>query len=123
MNGHARNKLRILILDDHAAARRGLTQILAEKFDQLEFDEGEAGLKSLDTVLGQPWDLVIVAIDLPDREGLALLTELKRRRPEQPILILTLRVGDFAVASTPDEMISAVRRLVAIGRIGRASGM
>jgi DNA-binding NarL/FixJ family response regulator len=60
---------------------RGLRQILAERFDSLEFGEGKAGLESLDLALGHPWDLVMVAIDLPDREGLNVLTELKAVAP------------------------------------------
>jgi len=122
MNGSAREKLRILILDDHPGVRQGLRQILRERFDPLEFDEGKAGLESLDLALGQPWNLVIVSVDLPDREGLAMLAELKRIRPDQTILILTLRVGHCEVANTPDEMVSAVRRLIDGGASGPSTG-
>jgi DNA-binding NarL/FixJ family response regulator len=63
MDGSARKKLRVLILDDHATVQRGLRRILAERF--LEFGESEAGPEGLDLALGQPWDLVIIATDLP----------------------------------------------------------
>jgi two-component system invasion response regulator UvrY len=122
MSGSRREKLRILILDDHPGVRQGVRQILTERFRPLEFDEGKAGLESLELALGQPWDLVIVSVDLPDREGLKVLSELKRISPDQPILVLTLRVGHFEVANTPDEMVSAVRRLIAGGTSGPSTG-
>ena len=82
MFGSTRKALRILILDDHAIVRRGIRQILAENFAPLEFGEGEAGQESLELALGQSWDLIIVAIDLPDREALEVLTEFIRMHPD-----------------------------------------
>jgi CheY-like chemotaxis protein len=95
---------------------------VAESFDRLEFDEGKAGLESLGLALSQSWAVVIVALDLPDRDGLEMLAILKGLRPHQPILVLASRAGHFTVASTPDEMVSAVRRLVASGTIGQTTG-
>jgi two-component system invasion response regulator UvrY len=112
MNGYTPEKLRILILDDHAVVRRGVRQILTEGFDPLEFGEGKAGSEGLGLALGQTWDL-IVAIDLHDPGGEGL-TELKRMRPDQPILVLTVRgkEGHFKVANNPDELVSAVRQIL-----------
>ena len=64
MDGSSREKLRILFLDDHPVVRRGVRKILAERL--LEFGEGNPGPEGLDLALGQPWDLVIIAIDLPE---------------------------------------------------------
>src|SRR5258705_2817793 len=89
----SRAELRILILDDYAVVRRGVRQILAEKFNPLQFAEGKAGPEGLDLALGKTWDLVIITIDLPDREGLEVLTELKRVRPDQPILAFLVRAN------------------------------
>jgi DNA-binding NarL/FixJ family response regulator len=86
--------------------------VLAERFDPLEFGEGQAGPEGLALALGQPWDLVIV------REGLSLLNELKKRRPDQAILVLTVRAteGQVKVESTTDDLVSTVRRILARGR-------
>jgi DNA-binding NarL/FixJ family response regulator len=92
MNGSARQKLRILILDDYAVVRRGIRQILASEFGPVQFGEGKAGPEGRDLALGQPWDLVIVVVDLPDREALEVLAELKRMRPDLPILVFIGRV-------------------------------
>jgi len=135
MNGPAREKLRILILDDYAVVRQGVRQILAGRFDPLQFGEGKAGPEGLDLALSRPWDLVIVAIDLPDREGLEVLIELKRTRPRQPILVFigcvkfpdaagavkTGTEGRIEVANNPGELVSAVRRVLAGGTSGQST--
>ena len=133
MDVSARGKLRILIVDDHAVVRRGVKQILIESFDFLEFGEAKSRPEGIDLALVTQWDLVIVAIDLPDREGVDALAELTRLRPDQPILVLTIRVkladavdvvkagckGHVEVANDPDELVSAVRRVLSGGTRGR----
>lgn len=44
--------------------RRGVKRILAERL--AEFGEGKTGPEGLDNALGQRWDLVIIAMDLPE---------------------------------------------------------
>jgi DNA-binding NarL/FixJ family response regulator len=135
MGDTARQKLRILILDDHAVVRRGVRQILAERFGTLEFGESEAGPEGLGLACGQPWDLVIVAVDLPNRVGLEVLIELKRVRPNQPILVVPVRVrfpeetgtvesvgkGSVYVANSPDELVSGVHRVLSSGWSGQST--
>jgi DNA-binding NarL/FixJ family response regulator len=108
---------------------------LGEGFEPLEFGEGKAGPEGLDLALGRPWDLVIVAIDLPDREGLQVLTVLKKMRPDQPVLVLIVRAnvpdavcslkadidGHAEVVNTPNELVSAFRRVLASGRSGQST--
>lgn len=115
VDGPTQEKLRILILDDHLVVRQAIKQIvLDERFDPLEFGESTAGSEGLDLALGRPWDLVIV------REGLEVLTELKRLRPDQLIFVLTLRSieSQIEVANNPGDLVSAVRTILA----GETSG-
>ena len=105
MSDPRQEKLRILILDDHLVVRQAIKQIvLDERFDPLEFGESNAGPEGLDLALGRPWDLVIV------REGLEVLTELKRMRPDQLIFVLTLRSieSQIEVTNNPGDLVSAV---------------
>jgi DNA-binding NarL/FixJ family response regulator len=120
MDGSEREKLRILILDDHAAVRRAMRQIvLAETVDSLVFGQGQAGAEGLELALGQRWDLVIV------REGLQVLTDLKRMRPDQLILVLSVHgpEGQVEVANDSDDLVSAVRRILADGTNGQSTAM
>jgi two-component system, NarL family, invasion response regulator UvrY len=117
MGDPTQEELRILILDDHLVVRQAIKQIvLDERFDPLEFGESNAGPEGLDLALGRPWDLVIV------REGLEVLTELKRMRPDQLILVLTLRSieSQIEVTNNPGDLVSAVRRIFAGGTSGQS---
>jgi two-component system, NarL family, invasion response regulator UvrY len=114
MSDPRQEKLRILILDNHLVVRQAIKQIvLDERFDPLEFGESNAGPEGLDLALGRPWDLVIV------REGLEVLTELKRMRPDQLIFALTLRSieSQIEVTNNPGDL---VRRIVAGGTSGQS---
>jgi DNA-binding NarL/FixJ family response regulator len=85
MDHPEQDKLRILILDDHAAVRLAMRQIiLAERVGPMQFKEGNAGPEGLDLALGQAWDLVII------REGIEALADLKKMRPDQLILALNV---------------------------------
>jgi len=99
MDDSAREKLRILILDNRVVVRWGIRQVLAEAFEHFDFSEGAAGPTGLDMALGQPWDLIVVATDVPDREQLRVLADLKKMRPDQPTLVFTARAksSDAAV--------------------------
>jgi two-component system, NarL family, invasion response regulator UvrY len=117
VDGPTQEKLRILILDDHFVVRQAIKQIvLDERFDPLELRESTAGSEGLDLALGRPWDLVIV------RQGLEVLTELKRMRPHQLILVLTLRSieSQIEVANNPGDLVSVVRTILAGGTSGQS---
>jgi two-component system invasion response regulator UvrY len=117
MGDPTQEKLRILILEDQIVVRQAIKQMVLDvRFDPLEFGESNAGPEGLDLALGRPWDLVIV------REGLEVLTELKRMRPDQLIFVLTLRSieSQIEVTNNPGDRVSAVRRILAGGTSGQS---
>ena len=52
------------------------------------FAEGEAGFEA---AIGQPYDVAVVDLMLPKRDGLSLIDELRKRGVETPVLILSAR--------------------------------
>jgi two-component system OmpR family response regulator len=52
------------------------------------FGDGEAGFEA---AIGQPYDVAVVDLMLPKRDGLSLIDELRRRGVETPVLILSAR--------------------------------
>ena len=52
------------------------------------FADGEAGFEA---AIGQPYDVAVVDLMLPKRDGLSLIDELRRRGVETPVLILSAR--------------------------------
>lgn len=81
--------LRLLIADDHEIVRRGLRQLLAEAFPSARIEETSDGTTTLDAVRRSPWNLILLDLNMPGQDGIAVLRELKRLRPATPVLILT----------------------------------
>ena len=106
--------IKILVIDDHEAARLGVKQILEQNFLYVEVGEAGTAQKGIAAVRQEPWDLAIVAISLPDQSGLDLLCELHRTAPQLPLMVLSLhpevrvfRAGAkayFTKHSAPEEL-------------------
>jgi DNA-binding response OmpR family regulator len=81
--------MRILIVEDEARIRAFLARAFsAEGFTVDVVEDGDSGLTRAMT---DAYDLVILDLLLPGRDGLSALHELHRRRPELPVLILSAR--------------------------------
>ncbi len=91
------NKIRVVVIEDHELTRIGIrTTLLQHEQINVVGDAGNAtdGLKLLNNL--QP-DIAIVDISLPDRDGVQLTRETKRKNPEIKVLILTLHDSREAV--------------------------
>jgi two-component system, NarL family, invasion response regulator UvrY len=121
---------RILIVDDHNVVRRGLRDILAEEFEQLETGDATDGEEARRLLQSQAWDLVLLDIGLPGRSGLSVLEEIKRAQPRLPVLVLSMHpeeayaiqafrlgaCGYLTKQTAADELRLAVRKALAGGR-------
>lgn len=120
---------RILIVDDHAIVREGLKQILAEVDDIEVAGEAECSSCAMQMARREPWDMVLMDISMPDRNGLETLELLKKEHPGIKVLMLSMhRETQYAVRalktgaagylnkqSAPDQLVDAIR-LVASGK-------
>ena len=87
----------ILVIDDETEIREGLELLLtSEGYAVTLADTGESGL----ALLGQqPFDLVLLDVSLPDRNGLDLLREIRQRESDLPIILITA-YGSIDMART-----------------------
>jgi DNA-binding NarL/FixJ family response regulator/HPt (histidine-containing phosphotransfer) domain-containing protein len=122
--------IRVLIVDDHAIVRRGLTALLADEFRDATFGEAADASQALEHLRKNTWDVALLDITLPGKNGLDLLKEIHAEWPALPVLILSGQLEDqFAVrvlkagaggymtkASAPEELAKAVRRILGGGR-------
>ena len=69
--------IKILIADDHAIVREGLKQIVAETTDMVIADEASSGHGVLDKVWNNEYDVVVLDISMPGRDGVDILKQLK----------------------------------------------
>jgi two-component system invasion response regulator UvrY len=117
--------IRILIADDHAVVRRGLHQILAEESDMKVVGEAGTSEESLAVLRKQKCDVVVLDINMPDKNGIETIKDMKVEFPEMNILVLSMHQEDqFGVRafragasgyltkdSNPDEMLVAIRKV------------
>lgn len=90
----------ILIVDDHAVVRGGLRQFLADTEDLEITAEAATGAEAVVLVQESDWSLVLLDIALPDLSGLEVLKQIKRLRPNLPVLIFSMFSEDeFAIPS------------------------
>jgi len=78
---------RILVVDDDEGVRWALRKALERAHYQVELaGDGPGGL----TAAGDPEvDLVLLDVRLPGRDGLAVLREIRQRRPDLPVIMMT----------------------------------
>jgi len=122
--------IRVLIADDHAILRRGLKEILVRELDGVSCGEAESAQQVLAQVQTHNWDVVILDVTMPGRSGLDVLKDLKSLRPKLPVLVLSMHPEDqygkrvlkagasgyMNKESAPEELIKALRKVLAGGR-------
>jgi DNA-binding NtrC family response regulator len=77
----------ILVIDDEAEIREGLELLLKTEGYQVSMaDTGQSGLLRLGE---RPYDLLLLDVSLPDRNGIELLKDIRRQDPHLPIVLIT----------------------------------
>jgi two-component system, NarL family, invasion response regulator UvrY len=119
----------ILIADDHAIVREGLKQILARTGDIMVGGEARDGHDALRLVRERDWDLLLMDMSMPGRNGIELIKQVKGEKPELPILVLSMhQERQYAVRairagasgylnkdSAAELLVTAIRKIVAGG--------
>ena len=95
--------IRILIADDHAIVRAGLKQFVADQADMTVVGEAATGAETVSLVRTEPYDVVLLDISMPDRNGVDTLKQLKQIRPEMPVLMLSAHARARLRASRKEE--------------------
>jgi DNA-binding NarL/FixJ family response regulator len=127
--------IKILIADDHAIVRKGLKQILSETSDLVVTGEAGNGHEAINKVYENDYDVVLLDISMPGRGGLEVLTEIKKKKPDLPVLILSMHheeqyavralrtgaAGYLTKESAPNELIKAIRKISRGGKYITAS--
>ncbi len=81
------SRANILVVDDEAEIREGLELLLGTEGYQVALaEDGEQGLATLED---RPFDLLLLDVSLPGRNGLDLLREVRRRDPDLSVILIT----------------------------------
>ena len=122
-------KAEVLIADDHAIIRDGLRKILADTYDLEAVGEAANGNAVMEQVRARDWDLLVLDISMPGRNGLGLIKLVKAERPKLPILIFSMHpeeqyavrairagaAGYISKEGDTDMLLPAMRKVVAGG--------
>jgi len=106
---------KILIIEDEASIRRVLVKILSEENDTYQVDEAEDGVVGLEKIKNNDYDLVLCDIKMPKMDGVEVLEEVKKIKPEIPMVMIsghgdmetaihTMRLGAFDYISKPPDL-------------------
>ena len=94
-------RIRVAVVDDHPVVREGLVLILQTQPEFEIVGEGETGLDAIDLVERLSPDVLMLDLELPGLDGVAVLRRLRERGA-------TTRVIAFTVFDTDDRIIGAV---------------
>ncbi len=125
-----RNKLEILVVDDHLVVREGLKRILGESEECSVAAEAASVNDALIWLRRRAFDVVLLDLSLPGKTGLDLLKTIKQELPKLPVLILSAyREDHYAVRafkegadgylnkeSASASLIAAVRKVASGGK-------
>ena len=106
---------KILIIEDEAAIRRVLLNILSEENKAYHIQEAEDGAKGLEALKKEDFDLVLCDIKMPKTDGIEVLETAKKIKPEIPFIMIsghgdidtavnTMRLGAFDYISKPPDL-------------------
>ncbi len=124
------NVIKIFIADDHEVVRRGLRTILSEHSDLSIAGEATNGNEVLKKVKKIKVDVMLLDFEMPEKNGLDTLIELKALYPKLPVIILSIfpedhygirflkagASGYLGKASASDQLVEAIRKVIKGGK-------
>ncbi|MDH4111884.1 MAG: response regulator transcription factor [Actinomycetota bacterium] len=82
--------MRIMIVDDHALVRRGMSYVVKEGYPDADVVEAESSAVALEVLHGgAKVDMALVDVRMPDLDGLELLRAIKAEWEEMPVIMLS----------------------------------
>ncbi|MDX1914272.1 MAG: response regulator transcription factor [Methylophilus sp.] len=88
------NKIRVIVVDDHAILRSGIKQILAATDDIEVVAEAENAAEAIKFGKEIKADVMLLDISLPDRSGIDVLKYIKRDNQHLAVLMLSMYMED-----------------------------
>ena len=118
--------IKVFIADDHYIVRRGLKQILSTEEDICVTGEASNSEETIQNIGKTEWDILILDIALPGKNGLDTLINIKNKNPGAKVLVLSMYKEEEIVLrafrtgangylnkdSAPEELITAIRQII-----------
>jgi two-component system, NarL family, invasion response regulator UvrY len=118
--------MKFLVADDHAIVRKGLAQILCDEFPAAIVKE-VSNSQEVFNVVKEQWDVILLDISMPGRNGIETLKQLRSDGIKTPVLMLSMHSAEqYAIRAfragasgflnketATDELLVAVRKILA----------
>lgn len=122
--------INVFIVDDHEIIREGLKKILKEESDLIVVGEAQDGAEAMEKIKDIDCDIMLLDMNMPGRNGLDLIGDLKALKPDLHILVLSIHPEDkFALRTLKagasgylckdtalEELVIAIRKVNTRGR-------
>lgn len=82
--------IEILIADDHSMIREGLKQLLELESDIKVIAQAKDGIETIDKIKEYQPDVILLDINMPNKNGLEVIEELHQKKVKTKILVLTI---------------------------------
>src|SRR3989441_1220146 len=116
----------VMIIDDDPDLLQALPEALRLRMSGITVDTADSAAAALDRIATHDYDAIVTDIKMPGMDGLALLAEIRRHRPETPTLMITghcendlvvhaLRGGAYDFIQKPidrDYFVASLRRAI-----------
>jgi DNA-binding NarL/FixJ family response regulator len=117
--------IKILIADDHPVVREGLKQIIAPAAGMKVGGEALNGQEVMEKIAAEEWDVIVLDIGMPGRDGLEVLKDIHREQPDLPVLVLSMypeeqvairalkagAAGYMNKETAPKELVNAIKKI------------
>ncbi|SEI56776.1 two component transcriptional regulator, LuxR family [Dyadobacter sp. SG02] len=79
--------MNILVVEDHFLVRMSMKIVLQELYSQASISESESFDHAIATMRGNPYDLILLDIELPGGQGTGMIGRIRQFQPDAPILV------------------------------------
>lgn len=122
--------MKVLIADNHPVVRFGLKAVLEAHPDIRVVAEARNGYEAVALARDTAWDVAVVDYSMLEHSGVELVKQIKRHRPDRPVLVLSayperlygIRImragasGCVSKESAETELVDAVRKVACGGK-------
>ncbi len=123
----------LLVIDDDPALLQALPEALRLRMNGVMVDTADSAAAALDRIAARDYDAIVADIRMPGLDGLSLLAEIRERRPDTPVLMITghvehnlvvhaLRAGAYDFIPKPidaEYFVGSLRRAIQMRELSR----
>lgn len=114
--------MRVLVVDDEPLAQTALANILTARDDVEHYDAAGDAIEALEKLSKEPYDVVLLDINMPEVSGTELVDQLRRRGDPLPCVVFVTAHDEHAIAAFERQAVDYILKPFSKERVGEALG-